>query len=128
MIKNIKDDVKTADSVSDGKYVRPRATIITSLSTDIPRKVLVIVEGVVTKAKDGETSSSIATQNLDTTKPAYTYGREAMADLFDLRMTGREKLTGFDDKLRELFGFRINTKMEESDSALQQCYMLLSTY
>ena len=97
-------------------------------SSDIPRKVLGIVEGVVAKAKDGQVSSSVAAQNLDTTKPAFTYGREAAADVFELKHSGRERLSDFDQKLRELFNFRIGTNMDPAATALQDCYQLLSTY
>ena len=95
-------------------------------STDIPRKVLGIVEGVVVKAKDGQVSCSVAAQNLDTTKPAFTYGREAAADVFELRHSGREKLSRFDEKLRELFDYRITMKMDDAIIALKDCYQLLS--
>ncbi|XP_011402599.1 PREDICTED: trichohyalin-like [Amphimedon queenslandica] len=109
-IKDIKEDMRKADTVGD----------------DIPRKVLGIVEGVVAKAKDGHVSSSVAAQNLDTTKPAFTYGRKAAADLFELKHSGRERLSSFDQKLRELFDFRITTKMDEAIAALQDCYQLLN--
>lgn len=85
-----------------------------------------IIQGVIDKASEGQTSTFLASQNLETTGPAYEYGRQAMCDMFQLTLAGREKLKECDDKLKEAIQFRLNTEMESAESAMEQCYALLS--
>ena len=93
--------------------------------TEIPEQVLNMVNGVVTMATDGHTSSYAASQNLEATQTAFKYGRTAALDNFQLSHGGRQLLTEYDKTLTSVLQHRIDTKVDEAQAALNKCYKLL---
>lgn len=96
--------------------------------TEIPAKVLGIVNGVITMATNGQTSSYSASTNLDNTQTAFDYGRKATIDNFQLAHKGKELLTEYDRTFTDVIKHRLDAEMDESEVALNKCYTLLGKF
>jgi hypothetical protein len=92
---------------------------------DIPQKVLNIVETVVGKATDGNTSSYPASLYLENTQHVFSYGRNAALDKFNLSHKSHELLDQYDARFTEVLDLRLKVELEQSEQVLEDCYQIL---
>ena len=101
------------------------AVLNSYLFPGIPESVLKKLSEVNRIAKDGNSSTFTASGSLETTMPAFSYGRTAALDRFDLKKEGSEILAEYDETFVGTIQSQLEYDIDGAEQKMAHCFKLL---